>query len=152
MNSKQAASKVAEELGRNVDSPGTSRLAADLERTSTVTTKRAGSRYETTHPKDAPSITGKFHYGVTTPDGGLLSCTSPADAGRVCDLLNELTDSNADLVDACKAALTQFEYMLELMGDGMMGEFYVGADSECLTSAETIRAAIAKATNGGGEA
>jgi len=49
MNSNDAARTVSLALGRSPYSPGTSRLAADLERTETVTTKHTVSRYATTH-------------------------------------------------------------------------------------------------------
>jgi len=110
--------------------------------------KRTEGAYATVYPKDQPAIVGRYYYGVTTPDGGVLNCCSPADAGRVCDLLNELTDSNADLVDACKKALADITDVIERQ-NGADPALNIFASEE--TRAQ-LRSALSKAQHkGGGE-
>jgi len=139
MNSKQAASKVAEELGRNVDSPGTSRLAADLERTETVTTK---------HTEGVATVDSAYPHGILVIVGKRVLCEIDGDCPRAEQEANATHlalcwNYHADLVAACKAVQHWLENDCpEVKGSqaGSMGVVHA-----------LLSAALAKATKGGGE-
>lgn len=54
--------------------------------------KKAG-RYTTKFPAGHPGFEGDYRCPIYTPDGGVLMATTPADAARIAQTLNELVDA-----------------------------------------------------------